>query len=394
LERVFNVSLNAICHLVALRNEAGTLLDFGISKANYATGRILNTPPEELVHSLFLKVFPQALETGLFEACKQVVESNAVLNQEYLYQHLGISRWLHLMAVKLEDGLVLSFSDISERKQAEKQLQRAHQELASAHEALLQLNNELEERVRNRTQELMLAETELREMNGQLRRINADLDNFVYTASHDLKAPINNIEGLMGMVKKHLPVNDEKVDRLIFMVEQSITRFKNVLKELTEIAKLENTKLQDVEKVEIRPLIEEARLTLKEQIEQTGTRITEDLTIPAIRFSRKNLRSIIYNLLSNAVKYRSSERDPEILVRTYQYDTGYTVLSVQDNGLGIKEEQIPKMFDIFKRLHSHEEGSGIGLYLVRKIVEDAGGKIEVESKYRVGTTMRILFKPA
>jgi signal transduction histidine kinase/DNA-binding response OmpR family regulator len=392
LERVFNVSLNAICHLVAVRDEAGTLLDFEISKANQASSRILNRPAEELVRARFLKVLPQARKEGLFEALRQVVENKAVLNQEYGYQYQGDAQWLHLMAVKLEDGLVLSLSDISERKHAEQQLQRAHQELASAHESLQQLNNDLEERVRNRTQELMLAESELRETNAQLRRINADLDNFVYTASHDLKAPINNIEGLTLMVKKHLPTHDEKANRLIFMIEQSISRFKNVLKELTEIAKLENTKLQDVAEVSIKPLIEEARLTIKEQIEQTGARITEELTIPAIRFSRKNLRSIIYNLLSNAVKYRSPQRTPEIAVRTYQDEKGFLVLSVQDNGLGIKAEQIPKMFDIFKRLHSHEEGSGIGLYLVRKIVEDTGGKIEVESEHGVGTTIRILFK--
>jgi signal transduction histidine kinase/DNA-binding response OmpR family regulator len=394
LERVFNVSLNAICTLTPERDSEGRIRDFLLTRANLATADILGYRPEDLPQSSFLEIFPQANESGLLDACIEVVEKGVAINTEHLHQLPALSRYLHLLVSRLEDGLVMTFSDISGRKQSEEQLKRAHQELASAHQALLQLNNELEERVKERTKDLLQAETELREINAQLRRINSDLDNFVYTASHDLKAPINNIEGLMGMMKKHLPVNDEKVDRIMFMLEQSISRFKNVLKELTEVTRVKHSLLQDVAQIAFKPLIEEAKMTLKDPIEQTGASITEDLQVPSLKFSSKNLRSILYNLISNAVKYRSPDRAPEIQVRTYQSEDGFLVLSVQDNGLGIREDQIPKMFDIFKRLHTHEEGSGIGLYLVRKIVEDSGGRIEVESEYGKGTLMRIFFKMA
>ncbi len=112
---------------------------------------------------------------------------------------------------------------------------------------------------------------------------------------------------------------------------------------------------------------------------------------PVIKFSKKNLKSVIYNLLSNAIKYRSAERKPEIFISTEQQD-GYLTLKIKDNGLGVEKDKQSKMFSMFKRFHDHVEGTGVGLYIVKKIVENAGGKIEVESEVNKGTTFTIFFK--
>lgn len=115
-------------------------------------------------------------------------------------------------------------------------------------------------------------------------------------------------------------------------------------------------------------------------------------TCPTLAFAEKNLRSIIYNLVSNALKYRRADRTPQIRLRCYQ-SGNYRVLAVQDNGLGIdlNATRERKLFGLFQRLHDHVEGSGIGLYMVKKIITNAGGRIEVESQLGVGSTFLVYF---
>ncbi len=103
------------------------------------------------------------------------------------------------------------------------------------------------------------------------------------------------------------------------------------------------------------------------------------------------MRSIFYNLISNALKYRHPERNPVVDLKTEQLDDGI-LLTVKDNGLGISDANKEKVFSMFKRLHDHVEGSGVGLYIVKRIVTNAGGRIELESKLEEGTTFKIFLK--
>lgn len=116
-----------------------------------------------------------------------------------------------------------------------------------------------------------------------------------------------------------------------------------------------------------------------------------DLKEPVIQFSKKNLRSILFNILSNAIKYKSPDRAPEIRIRTEKSDE-FTILSIQDNGLGINDEQKKNIFGAFRRAHEHVEGMGIGLYLVKKTVTNAGGDMELESEEGKGSTFKVYFK--
>ena len=107
-----------------------------------------------------------------------------------------------------------------------------------------------------------------------------------------------------------------------------------------------------------------------------------------VRFSAKNLRSIVYNLLSNAVKYRAPDRAPDVQLRC-QAPPGQLVLEVQDNGLGLTAAQQGELFRMFRRLHTHVDGSGVGLYVVKKMVENAGGTVTVRSQPGVGSTFTV-----
>ena len=232
----------------------------------------------------------------------------------------------------------------------------------------------------------------LRMKNEALERSNNDLDNFVYTASHDLKAPVSNIEGLIYTLEDILP--DGKLlgeyKPVLEMIKRSIRQFKNTIQELSDITKVQKNLELDSEKIHIVEVMEEVKESISSLIKESGAIIEEHIEKEHLVFSRSSFKSIVYNLLSNALKYRNPARIP--IIKIAVYDEGrYTLLTVEDNGLGIKEEQLNKVFLMYKRLHSHVEGSGIGLYIVKRMVENEGGKIEVSSKEGVGTKFTVFF---
>ncbi len=240
------------------------------------------------------------------------------------------------------------------------------------------------------------AETSLAENIRQLKRVNNDLDNFIYTASHDLKAPIINIEGLVKLLHKNLDEErnlNPKTKPLMDMIFSSIARFQNTIKDLTEVAKVENNAEEDLSEVSFQALLEEVKSNIKAQIDDSGASISYDFSqAPSVYFSKKNMRSILYNLLSNAVKYRSPDRPPKIHISTSKADKAHLLLRVEDNGLGIKEKDQKKVFMMFKRLHQHVDGTGIGMAIVKKIIDNNGGRIEIESEVGKGALFKIYFK--
>ncbi|MDO1449485.1 PAS domain S-box protein [Rhodocytophaga aerolata] len=244
-------------------------------------------------------------------------------------------------------------------------------------------------------QALEKAISEAQQANQQLSSINADLDNFVYMASHDLRAPINNIDGLLKILSKRLHKLGgltQETDSIITSLQASVSRFKETLTSLSQVIKLDQLIDRQLESIQPEEVVQDLILDLQPQIIESGATIDYHFEqCSLLLFSRKNLRSILYNLLSNAIKYRSTERKPFIHLNC-QLSDEYVVMSVQDNGLGMSEAGKADIFSLFKRLHSHVEGTGIGLYMVKKMVENAGGKIEVDSQLGVGSTFRLYFK--
>jgi len=244
--------------------------------------------------------------------------------------------------------------------------------------------------------EYSLLQEELKERNKELLRINADLDNFIYTASHDLRSPITNIEGLVNVLKKTLTDDRKNVIHeatdMLAMIDKSINRFKRTILDLTEISKVQRTNEEDIYSISCSEIIDDVILSIQDKINESGADIHIDVeSCNSVIFSTKNFKSIVYNLLSNAVKYRYPGRKSEIQIRTQRIDD-YILLSVQDNGLGIDSSHMPKLFSMFKRFHDHVEGTGIGLYIIKRIIDNAGGKIEVKSVVNTGTTFNVYLK--
>jgi PAS domain S-box-containing protein len=240
-------------------------------------------------------------------------------------------------------------------------------------------------------QKLSYINQELSRKNQELTQINNDLDSFVYTASHDLKAPIANLEGLSTMLRRKLQKQLGPVeDQLLTLVQQSINKLQGTIRDLAEITKVQKEKNTHIEPVLFADVLRDVTEDIRSLIEGAKASITIDLQVKEVLYARKNLRSIMYNLLSNAVKYRSPDRLSQITISTRKEDD-HVVLYIQDNGLGLKPNQQEKLFSMFKRFHTHVEGTGIGLYIIKRIIENNGGSIEVESEYGVGTVFKVYF---
>lgn len=232
---------------------------------------------------------------------------------------------------------------------------------------------------------------ELKQSNENLKRINVDLDNFVYTASHDLKTPIINLESLISILKVEINENTKKRDLVLEKMDASVEKFKDTIKALSEITKVQRNPDSANEMLSIKEILKDVKEDIKQSIEEEKPEIHEDLQVESLYYSRINLRSIIYNLLSNAIKYRSPQRKPVINIASYE-EKGFVVLKIEDNGLGMTERQLSKLFSMFKRFHTHVQGTGIGLYMVKRMVENKEGYIEVDSEVEKGTIFRVYIK--
>src|SRR5690606_33664362 len=144
--------------------------------------------------------------------------------------------------------------------------------------------------------------------------------------------------------------------------------------------------------VEVHLILEEVITSIANDIQKYGANIIADFSLcPMIYYSRRNLRSIMYNLVTNAIKFKHPSRKSEIQISTNSNEE-YYILTVSDNGLGIPKEKHTKIFQMFKRLHDHVEGTGVGLYIVKRIIENNEGRIELESEPGVGTNFHVFIK--
>lgn len=226
------------------------------------------------------------------------------------------------------------------------------------------------------------------------KRINSDLNSFVATASHDLKAPINNIEGLASLLKEELENEDadkEYRNNIILLMQKSVLKFKSII---TDMATPAVEAIQDYSYQSFKDITDDIKSLLVNDIENAQVVFYEDYSeAPFIRYPKKHIRSILHNLISNSIKYRSPVRKPEISIKTTRSE-GFTLLEVTDNGLGIKESDKSRVFSMYQRLEEGKnvEGTGVGLALVAKIVDCNYGRIVIESKVNEGSTFKIYLK--
>ena len=291
----------------------------------------------------------------LMEDIKKVSESGNPVTKEVQSTK---GDWFQMMIMpfikrenKRQDGVIITFNDITA-------LKKAQEELALTNQSLL--------------------------------RINEDLHNFVYTASHDLTGPLSNIEITIDIMRESMDMGP-KIKPHMDILKRSVNNFRGVIKELSDIARIEREVLQEPDVIPVEELLEEVRLSMLDKIVDSKAVINTDFKVKGIRFSKKNMRSILYNMISNALKFKDPKRPVVISIATSSVPN-FTLLTFTDNGIGMPKNQLEKIFKIYHRVSSRTEGTGIGLYLVKKVIDSYGGKVEVESTVGKGTTFRLYFK--
>ncbi|HTH54810.1 MAG TPA: ATP-binding protein [Cyclobacteriaceae bacterium] len=237
--------------------------------------------------------------------------------------------------------------------------------------ALTKANEELEKKVQTRTE--------------QLEEVNKQLESFTYSVSHDLRAPLRSVSGYAAILKEDFAskINDPEFDRLSDLVIESAKRMNQLVSDLLDFARIGRKELS-IAKVEIHVLVKALLADFMLQEPSRKIDIELDLLEPAAG-DYSLLRQVWTNLLSNALKYSRKKEVAKIHI-TCTRDNEMICYSVKDNGAGFDMKYVGKLFSVFQRLHKTTdfEGTGVGLALVKNIVQRHGGKIWVEAEVGKG----------
>jgi signal transduction histidine kinase len=234
------------------------------------------------------------------------------------------------------------------------------------------------------------AEQALRKQNEELVKINKELDSFVYSVSHNLRAPLMSVLGLINLVQVENKKTDPAMNGYFAMMQQSIHKLDDTLKEILDYSRNARSEL-NLEKVDFRKMVEESFERMK-YMEGSDT-IAKSISVEGdseFYTDPYRLSVIINNLVSNSIKYRDPSKPQSIIkIKGSVTDSALEVVFT-DNGIGISPDYISKIFDMFFRATDKSEGAGLGLYIVRETIDKLHGTIEVQSDKGEGTVFRFM----
>jgi len=220
----------------------------------------------------------------------------------------------------------------------------------------------------------------------ELEAKNAELEQFAYTVSHDLKAPIITIKGFLGFLEEDaLSGNVKRLRTDIQRISGAADKMHNLLNDLLELSRIGRLMNQPME-IALQELVHEARELLQGRLQERGVCVKVKDGLPFAYGDRQRLLEVIQNLLDNAAKFMGAQAKPCVEVGLQGYEDNKPVIYIRDNGIGIAPQFHERIFGLFNRLDPKTEGTGIGLALVKRIVEFHSGKIWVESEAGQGAT--------
>jgi len=335
--------------------------DFVIVDFNRAAEKSENIERNHIVGKSVLEVFPGVREFGLFEVFQRVWKTGLAEHHPVSwYKDERIEGWRENFVYKLPSGeIVALYSDETERKRWEQELSR--------------LNDELEERVKQRTRELEAA--------------NKDLEAFASTVSHDLRAPLRAIAGFSQIIaRRHRASLNEEGQRYVDNIVKAAGQMDQLINDLLNYSRL-GRKAVNRQLVPMKEVVSQVIDQLSDRVVQTAAELIIPHEMPIIYVDRTLLTRMLTNLFENALNYRREDVFPRIELSVNTAPDS-VVLIVTDNGLGIAPEYHEKVFNIFQRLHSQERypGTGIGLAVVKRSAEMLGGSAWVESAVGQGSS--------
>ncbi len=290
-----------------------------------------------------------------------------LLSNEGNYRHI----LLHGVPIMSDDGtmqeLIGTISDIDDQKRAEEVLKSNNKELEEAYKSMEVINN-------------------------KLKNSNEVLETFVYAAAHDLRSPVVNLKSLLNFIHKTKDIS--KKLELFDRFEEAVHRLDNTISGLGEIIEMQEADNSTAKTIYFQDILEQVLAEYSYKVIATDAKIDASFELcPSIVYLESYLTSIMTNMVTNALKYHREGQPPVLVIRSKK-EEGMVVLTFSDKGIGMDLERYGKnLFKPFKRFTSQAEGKGIGLHIIKSMMEKNGGRIELESKPGVGTTFRCYLKP-
>ncbi len=366
---------------------------------------------EDLLGKKVLDVFPELHSQKYPELLRQVWKTGKVHREIESYALIAGDDGMQAFYFDYEyaplfepggeiSGIMVTVNDATQKV-------KARQRIEQAEESTRQFATKLEAMVKDRTNELAQANAELTQMNSELERSNGDLEKFAYAASHDMKEPIRKVHFFAELLSRKLksPGNVDEAIEYVEKIRQAATRMSTLIDDLLTFAQT-SIAPAIMDKVDLSEIIRQVMGDLEVQIKNSHATINFDEHI-FIYGHESQLRQALYNLINNAVKFRKPGGAPVInitcrRVRGIDIDLPlspmelsqqFDVVEIQDNGIGFEPSQAEKIFDVFTRLHSRDRytGSGVGLSIVRRVMEHHGGYVRALSSLQGGALFQLYF---
>lgn len=359
-------SLNGVISLNPVYDNE-QLVDFRILSANRAAEAFLNRSEAELIGHGLIELYPENRTMGLFDLYARVLETRRTERMEAYYIDDRVEFWLDSSASPRDSmGLVVSFLDITERKKAQRQT-----------EALVQ----------------------------ELRRSNANLEQFAYVASHDLQEPLRKVTAFGDILQNQYAVQlGETGADMVRRMQSAAQRMQTLIKDLLSYSRVAN-KRDGFHLIDLNGVVHEVLTDLETSLAEKGAHVDID-NLPTLNGDALQLQQLFQNLLSNALKFTKPGRPPVVRITSetvrgrdlsarmpaVRANRLYAQISIRDNGIGFEPQYAERIFQLFQRLHTRSEylGTGIGLSIVQKVVENHSGYIWAEGQPGIGATFVIL----